>query len=57
MCSQIIEDEEIFNKYFLKNFCSLSEDRVANVRITLSDILLQKSNDEKCNYIFKIKEV
>ena len=48
MCDKLMDKVEVFEKYFLKSFLMIGEDKVPNVRLCLSR-LLKKKFDQGCN--------
>jgi hypothetical protein len=49
MCESMMSNKELFEKYFIKEFCELSKDRVINVRMALCETLINywKSYSDK----------
>ena len=56
-----MNNDELFTQHFMSAFCELSRDRVINVRITLSEVILNhyKTNNKNCGlfYHHQVQEV
>jgi hypothetical protein len=39
MCASMFDNEDFFMRYLLKDFIDISQDRVPNVRISLSEVI------------------
>ena len=54
MCDKLMDNAEVFEKYFLQSFLMVGEDKVPNVRLCVSR-LLKKKFDQRCNVILIVK--
>ena len=53
MCDGLMDKIEVFEKYFLKSFLMIGDDKVPNVRLCLSR-LLKKKFDQRCMVFLKL---